>query len=292
MTPATPKQSRWKSLHEVVTLIGNNFDGSMNLGAQLFPSKNGAAVLGPQACVVEAPPEAPVKGMNAAAILSVIPPAGFMDGEGGTPAEKGMASANSHLNGLNKAPNQKNRIIFITDGAANCSVSAPDDAALLDYDTNLIPTITAAAAQNDPDEVYTYVVGVDIANEVDANGINPFEVLNEAGVAGGVPKDDPNEKFYNTTNQLELEEALNLIISDVLSCDIVIDGVPDMTKPVIAVNGVIYEEPIPLADCDTTDGWAWLDEPVNTEIRLCGAACSDYQINGTLDLKFVCAIDP
>jgi hypothetical protein len=264
----------------------------MNLGAQLFPSKDGAAVLGPQACVVEATPEAPVMSMNTAAILSVIPPASSLDGEGGAPVEKAMSSAITHLNGLNKNPEQKNRVILITDGAASCSASALDDVALLDYDTNLIPTLTAAAAQNDPGEIYTYVVGVDITDEIIPNGTNPFEVLNEAGVAGGVPKDDPAEKFYNTTNQLELEAALELILDDVLSCDIVIDGVPDMTKPVIAVGAVIYDAPIPLANCDTTDGWAWINAE-ETQIRLCGETCSEFQINGTLRLGFepVCATD-
>ncbi len=290
MMMATEKQSRWKSLHGVVNQIVSTFNESMNLGAQLFPSKDGVAVLGPQACVVNDEPEAAVAPGNAMTILSVIPPPGDLSGAGGTPAEKGITSAVNHLNGLELVENQENYVILITDGAANCSVSAMDDAALLDYDENLVPTIAAAAAQPGQASIKTYVVGVDIKDEVDANNINPFQVLNDAAIAGGVPKEDPVEKFYNATNQIELQEALDGIIGDVLDCTIPIEGgVPPNTQPVLEIDNMTYEDPIDFADCDTMDGWAFTDDSM-TEIELCGALCSSYQVLGQLEMTFKCAV--
>ena len=290
MMAATPKQSRWKSLHGVVTQIVSTFNDSMHLGAQLFPSKDGVAVLGPQACVVNDQPEAAVAPNNAMTILNVIPPAGDLSGAGGTPAEKGITSAVNHLNGIELAENQENYVILITDGAANCSVSAMDDAALLDYDENLVPTIAAAAAQPGETSIKTYVVGVDIKDEVDANNINPFQVLNDAALAGGVPKDDPVEKFYNATNQIELQEALDGIIGQVLDCTIPIEGgVPPNTKPVLEIDGMTYEDPIDIADCGSMDGWAFVDDSM-MEIELCGALCSAYQVLGTINMTFKCTI--
>ncbi|MCA9716832.1 MAG: VWA domain-containing protein, partial [Myxococcales bacterium] len=250
---------------------------------QLFPSVDAQAVLGPQACVVAGEPEVLVDFENAAAVLAGIPPAGAMDLAGGTPAEKGMNSAIDHLAGLGDM--NANYIILITDGAANCSTSAADDAELLAYDVNLVPTIAAAASAG----ITTFVVGVDIANEVDAQGINPYEVLNDAALAGGSPKDDPSEKFYNAVNKIELEAALQQIFtSEVLSCKITLN-VPDMKMfSKVEINGVEYPDPIADdVDCATTDGWRYTDES-ETEIELCGAACTDYQTLGTVQLIYSC----
>ncbi|MCA9689489.1 MAG: hypothetical protein R3A51_23515 [Nannocystaceae bacterium] len=291
MTPATPRVSRWRSLHQVVVLIGNSFNGTMNLGAQLFPSTDAVAVLGPQACLVNNSPEVPIAPMNANAIIAGIPPEGDQSLAGGTPAEKGITSAVNHLltvpNPNPDLPDPAPYIIFITDGLANCSTSAMEDAELLDYDQNLVPTVGAALSMGIP----TYVVGVDIKDEVDMNGINPFQVLNEAANAGGVPKDDPVEQFYNTVNKAELEAALQAIIGEVLPCLIDLpDGVPPMTKPSLNVSGMDYPEPLPAdADCDTEDGWRFTDDTM-TQIELCGAACSGYQTLGQLELTFQCII--
>ncbi|MCA9691678.1 MAG: hypothetical protein R3A51_18600 [Nannocystaceae bacterium] len=288
--PATPKVSRWSSLHAVVSLIGSKFDAGMNLGAQLFPSVDAQAVLGAQACLVSDPPEVAVAPQNAAAIIAGIPPAGDLTLAGGTPAEKGVASAITHLMSLPPGDGElapAPYLILITDGAANCSTAAQSDQALLNYDQNLVPTIAAAADMG----IGTYVIGVDIADQVDSQGINPFAVLNEAALAGGHPKEDPSERFYNTINELELEAALEEIIEEVLSCTIAVD-LPDYTTPEVTVGETKYEEPLPDgADCETESGWRFTDASM-TAIELCGAACANYQTSGAVEIDFVCMPPP
>ncbi len=282
---ATPKVTRWRSLHEVVQVIGESFDSQINLGAQLFPAVDAQAVLGPQACVVMDTPEVSVAFENAEAVLSGIPLAGATDLAGGTPAEKGMSSAIAHLQSLPEQEMQDSYIILITDGAANCSTSAADDAELLNYDANLVPTISAALELG----ITTFVVGVDISNEVDAQGINAFEVLNDAAVAGGSPKDDPGEKFFNAVNKIELQEALDQIFQDeVLSCNILLSIPEGKLFEKIVIDGEEYPEPLPDgADCMTEDGWRYTDES-ETEIELCGAVCAGYQSSGDLELYYSC----
>ncbi|MCA9713270.1 MAG: hypothetical protein H6713_04795 [Myxococcales bacterium] len=289
MTPATPKVTRWRSLHEVVELIGTQYDGNLNLGAQLFPSVDAVPALGPDACLVNSPPEVPVAPTNASSVLAGIPGASDTSLAGGTPAERGVASAVDHLLGLPDPMTGEDKpqslIIFITDGSANCSTNANNDDQLLEYDANLVPTITDALAQG----IATYVIGVDIENAPDNQGINPFEVLNDAAVAGGRPKDDPTEKFYNTVNKIELQEALQGIIGGVLPCIIQVPGdQPDMTTLRIEVGGDSYPDPLPDgADCATETGWRYTDGS-ETFIELCGAACNAYQQSGEMSFNYDC----
>jgi len=283
MMMATPKVSRWRSLHEVVTLIGNSFDDKINLGANLFPSTDAQAVLGPAACLVNPDPEVAVAYLNAAAVLAGIPPAGALDLEGGTPAEKGVSTAYNHLKGL--AGSNDPVAILVTDGAANCSTSAPNDMALLDYDDNLVPTVAAAF---NSDAIPTYVVGIDISSEPDSQGIITFDVLNDVATAGGVPKNDPMEKFYNATNKEELAAALEEIVGQTIDCTIELEGgIPDNTEPSIEVGGMAYPE-LDGPTCGMDDGWILNEDADPVTIELCGAACGAFQESGELDLSFTC----
>ncbi len=280
MMMATPKVSRWRSLHDVVTLIGNNFNDKIEVGATLFPSTDAQPVLGQAACLVNDTPEILVAPNNAAAVLAGIPAAGDESLAGGTPAEKGVSTSYNHLKSLD-GPGDLIAIL-VTDGAANCSTSAANDMALLDYDDNLVPTVAAAQSN---DAIDTYVVGIDISSEPDNQGIITFDVLNDVADAGGVPREGP-EKFYNSTNKQELQDALNNILDNVLDCTIeYVDGFPDGTEP--TVDG--YPQPLPdEADCSMEDGWKLDKSGDYPVIDLCGALCTQFQESGKLELKFVC----
>ncbi|MGB1015618.1 MAG: hypothetical protein ACPG4T_15890, partial [Nannocystaceae bacterium] len=188
-----------------------------------------------------------------------------------------------HLKGLGGSNDPV--AILVTDGAANCSTSAENDMALLDYDDNLVPTVAAAF---NTDAIPTYVVGIDISSEPDNQGIITFDVLNDLANAGGVPKDDPMEKFYNATNKDELALALELIVGQTIDCTIELpDGIPDNTEPSIEVGGMAYPE-LDGPECGMDDGWI-LDEGADpVTIELCGAACGAFQESGELDLSFTC----
>ncbi len=281
MIMATPKVSHWRSLHDVVTLILTNFNDKINMGATLFPSVDAQPVLGPAACLVITTPEIPVAPMNGNNVLAGIPPAWAEDLAGGTPAEKGVTTSYDHLKGLGGSNNPI--AILVTDGAANCSTSAPDDMALLDYDENLVPTVAAAF---NTDNIPTYVVGIDISSEPDPQGTITFDVLNDLAVAGGVPREG-TEKFYNATNKQELQEALDNILDTVLDCTLEFpDGFPPDTEPTIDN----YPQPLNhSADCSMEDGWKLNESGDFPMIDLCGALCIYFQQWGELQLKFVCS---
>lgn len=286
--PNTPSITRWNSLYSVVDLIVNNFNGSMNLGAVLFPSKTATSNYSEAACVVSASAEVPIGPMNAAKILGAIPGA-LTDAtmmKGGTPATKGLKVGIAELGA---APaDQPKFMIFVTDGAANCQEMAPDTTTLFEmYDDKVATTVADALAMG----IKTYVVGIDISQEVsgaakDGNpdNTNTYEKLNAVATAGGVPRPG-DEKFYNTTDQDELKAALEMISMQILPCIIDLDPLPAYP---MYVEVAPYKN-VQVADCATEDGWKFLPDSQNpTQVQLCGQACSDFQMSGVLDIQYVC----
>jgi hypothetical protein len=290
---ATPKITRWQSLWEVTDLIANGFNGSMNMGMVLFPSKTAKADYSEIACVVNATPEVPVGPSNAANIIAAIPAATADKAtiQGGTPATKGIKTAVAELE---KAPaDQPKFMILVTDGAANCQENAPDTTTLFEqYDAALATTIAEAAAAG----IKTYVVGIDISQEVspvkkegNPDGVNTYEKLNEVATAGGVPRPG-DEKFFNTTNQEELQAALEMISMQILSCTIDLSPAP-VYLDYVEVSVQDKYGKVQVTDCATEDGWQYVpqgDPADPVRIELCGKACSDFQMTGMIDIQYRC----
>ncbi len=291
--PNTPAVTRWFSLYNVVEFIASNFNGSINLGLQLFPSLKAQTKYDGAACVVEASPEVAVAPENGAAVLAALPAENAMAQiAGGTPSRKGLEAAIAHLKSFNDG--LPKFIAFITDGAANC---IPDGENPLD--TNILfetydDEVKNIIAQAYADGIGVFVVGIDTKNEVSAmkadgnpDNTNTFEKLNELAVAGGYPKNDPNEQFYNAVNQIELQDALTAIAMQVLPCIITLDPIPKYPDWVeVNINGVTYDEPLADMSC-SGDGW-YFSKPDFSEITLCGAACSGYQMSGSINAKYLC----
>ncbi|MBA3549865.1 MAG: VWA domain-containing protein [Nannocystis sp.] len=300
--PGTATVSRWSSLHAAVAGLVDKFDAGMNLGLVLFPAKTAASSYDEMACIVGGAPGVPLAGMNAANMLAALPEA-LTDGammKGGTPATKGLKVA---IEALASVPAEQPRfMLLVTDGAANCQENAPDLEALFEvYDDEVTSTVAAAAAMG----IKTFVVGVDIANEVSSDlkdglpdSVNVHEKLNELAVAGGVARAG-DEKFFNPTNEGELQAALELISGQILSCTFTLYPTP-IFLGYVEVNG--FKEGTQagssdLTDCMTQDGWDFLppidpqdsDEPLR--IELCGAACSDYRMSGEIDIQYTCPAD-
>lgn len=293
MAPATPKITRWESLWSVVDLIANGFNGSMNMGVVLFPSKAAKADYSAVACVVNAKPEVAIGPMNAANIIAAIPAAKADKTviQGGTPATKGVTTA---ITALDAAPaDQPKFMILVTDGAANCPDGAPDNTALFEvYDDKLATTLADAAAKG----IKTYVVGIDISMDVsgttkDGNpdNTNTYDKLNEVAIAGGVPRAGA-EKFFNTTNQDELQAALDMISMQILSCTLDLEPSPVYLDYVEVTVKEKYGN-TQVMDCASEDGWHYVekvnpDDPVR--IELCGQACADFQMTGMIDIQYRC----
>ena len=292
---ATPNVTRWNTLYGVVEVVMNNFAGAMNAGIQRFPSSDACPNATPQssncynadACLVNSTPEVGVAPDNAAAILAAIPGADANNVEvvGGTPATAGFLSARSHL--LMQPVDIPNYVLLITDGAANCVDGLPFPDFIETYDSNLQLEIGKAYTD---DNIPTFVVGIDILDALVGAGndgapfANAFEELNEVALAGGFPKNMGNDpdKFFNTTNQQELLDAIQSILGEVTDCTIDLTMTPEgppEPKQIPYVSFVVDGMEVPLVmDCDTEDGWAWIIE--GEIMTFCGSYCDDFK-NGT-----------
>jgi len=292
--PETDDQTRWNTLHSVVDAVTSNFGAAMNAGVQRFPSAGACPDATPMtancynvdACITATMPEVNVGIDNAAAILAAIPgpDAGVTEVVGATPASLGITSAANHLLAQNEAVPRY--IVLITDGAANCDLSLVWPGPQETYDIHLPTTVESFY----DDGITTFVVGIDIVNALTGGGpdgspeANAFEKLNEVALAGGAPKNmglDP-EKFFNSTNQQELLDAIELILGEVTNCTIDLAetdaGAPDVTQiPFVSFesNGMLVPK---VDDCDTEDGWTWLEE--GQVVIFCGTYCENFK-NGT-----------
>jgi hypothetical protein len=277
----TPVITRWNSLHQVVTNIVNGFETQLNFGSTLFPSTNAQNVYGPGACITADFPDVTVAPNNAAEILASIPAANVVNSYGGTPTWTGLNTAYQHL--LDLPANIPRAMILVTDGAANCSQSAANNTALIENYDVAVPALVQEANQAG---IPTYVVGVGIVNMIvndgvggDPNNINPTLKLNELAQLGGTGT------FYNSVNQNQLLAALDLVVAEVQSCIIPLDGAPffpEYTK--VIVDGVEWDQ---VGNCANEDGWIYTDMN-NDEIELCGDACDSLKNTGEADVEYYC----
>ncbi|MBL9100989.1 MAG: VWA domain-containing protein [Myxococcales bacterium] len=296
--PGTATITRWASLHATVTSVLNDFAATIKFGMNLFPSKTATSLYDISACPVQANVEVKVKANNAAAILAAMPAADNMTIKGGTPAAAGMTSALTHLKTLD--PAVPRAVLFITDGAANCRSDAQTEAQRFEtYDQSLHTIVGNAFTV---DMIPTYVVGIDIINQVSAgnadgtpanaqdgnpNAINPFVKLNEVAMLGGKPKNDPNEKFYQANNQIELSAALDAIIQDAISC--VIPLAEEPAKPEFTEVEIMGMSIPHVNNCDNENGWVFVNPngPYDA-IELCGTACNQLKQVGKADVNYFC----
>lgn len=290
--PNTEPVTRWYSLHQSVTMVATEFNASIDLGLQLFPSLKATQSYNNSACLVEVVPEVPVGPENAEKVLGSLPPASAIAPQigGGTPSRIGIESAAKHLEGLAAEPWKA--IIFVTDGAANCAPEVKDNMALFEsYDEKVLDAVLDAFSKG----IGVFVVGIETLDEFTPpvadghpDGINPTEKLNELAVAGGFPKENSKRKFHHVVNQIQLEDALSGIVRQMLTCEVELDPPPVWPDHVeITLKGVKYPSPIGAKECDSKDGW-YYNSPEMDRISLCGAACGDYQRSGGLDALYRC----
>jgi hypothetical protein len=282
--PTTPEISRWHSLHNVVAELTTQFSGTVEFGAQLFPSAEAWLDEPTNAfsCDVREAPEVGVGPDTAAAILQAIPAAEDLTISGGTPATAGIQSAASHL--MEMPGEDPRAIVLVTDGAANCNPGEAPEDTLFVYDAAL-PTSVAHAYGTM--SIPVYVVGINILDEMGTKpAVNAYEALSEVAVAGGAPSDGP-DTFYNAFNELELVDALETVAGQI-ECTLPLQEEPEHPDLVqITIDGATFSQ---TADCDAGNGWVYTSPagPLNA-VRLCGTACDMLQDGGgTVEIEYLC----
>lgn len=275
--PATPRVTRWQSLHEVVEGLVGAFDQSVQFGAVMFPSVSLTDTDPATACTVPDAPDVAIGLGHGDAILAAMPAADSTAIYGGTPTTAGFLTGLDSL--LGAADGNPQAIVLVTDGAANCMDGVPQNQVFSVYDDDLEPAVADAF---ESERIPTYVVGIDIVDEVvDVPHTNPWERLSEVAIAGGVAREGA-EKFYNANDQIELDAALREI-TGAIQCQVTLDRLPSASDRVHLVVGgaeVPYS-----ADCSDTGGWRYVD---GDTIELCTAACGDFVTAGSLHAGYDC----
>jgi Mg-chelatase subunit ChlD len=261
--PQTPNVTRWFSLHGVVDSVVKTFNKTVNFGVKLYPKIDAGSYVDQGACIVNPGVEVEIAPMNAAGVLAGIPAADFAV-LGGTPMESGLKEAFTYLNALD--PGKQRFALMIADG--EISKTCPGEV--------IFEALGAVSSAHD-NGIPTYVVGID----VDPSTSDQLTALAEAG-----GKANPNgpELFYQTTNQAELQAAIQQIIDDTLSC--VIDVNPEPSEPELFQVWIGKDQIPAAADCSKDDGWVWTKPHI--QIELCNAACTKLKKSNAVEARYYC----
>ncbi len=286
---ATPEITRWNSLYQVVDFVTTTFDAQINFGAVLFPAINATSTYNINGCITGGTPDIAIAANNSAAILAGIPAAGEANIFGGTPATAGVTVARTHL--LAQNPANPRALILVTDGAANCAADAATNFERFEVYDDALPALVATTWT--ADGIPVYVVGIDVDDVVSGvvvdgspDSTNTYDALNEVAVAGGQPLPGM-EQFYQATNQLELQDALEGIIANALSCTVPLDPEPAFPELLeVLIEAMMVPE---VNDCATEDGWVYTNAggPYDS-IELCGSWCDALKDAGTVTAEYYC----
>ena len=298
--PGTAEITRWNSLHNVVSSVLFEYTDQMDFGAMLFPSAAALGVYSAAACVISPLPEVPVSD-DIQDVLGTIPPANTSSIAGGTPGQIAVQIAGGHLATLD--PSRPKALVYVSDGAANCTTGAAPVSALFEVYDDGLPATVASLWNNEG--IPTYALGIDISTQLtpstpdgSPDDVIPWCKMDEIGEEGGRPNDQPpgmacqeaetvHQDFYLATNELELQDAASSIIEDLISCVVTFDPEPEFPD---LLEVEIAGEAVPrVNDCDSGNGWVYTTPagPYDS-ITLCGTACNDLQQATSADVLYWC----
>jgi hypothetical protein len=246
--------SKWQTMRTSLTSVVTSKQQQIKFGLLEFPSDDN--------CAAVATPKVNI-GLGAApgfnSYFSARSP------NGNTPAHVGLTSALTYYNSL--PVNTAGRyVLFATDGLPNCSGGNPDTAS----DTETVAAVTALFNAG----IKTYVLGFGMFG---GGGI-----LNQAAVAGGVPKAGAT-KYYEATSAAELDMALQAIAGGIIvpSCSFQLQSAPpDPNNVTVTINGT----PVPRSP---SHGNGWDYHPNAMTITFFGTYCTQIMGGANTDVSFL-----
>jgi uncharacterized protein (TIGR03382 family) len=171
--------TNWNAAKNAINNLVSTYTGQIRFGLSLFPTSGSCGV---------SPPAVPVGPSTHAAIMSALNATSAAGG--GTPIAAALKEANTYLKAVD--PGYVKYVLLVTDGSENCGGDPVTETAAL-----------MAAG------VKTYVVGF-------GSGVNTNQ-LNDMASAGGTAKSGTT-KYYEATNQVDLNAALKAIAGNVSCC--------------------------------------------------------------------------
>ncbi|MBI5479765.1 MAG: VWA domain-containing protein [Deltaproteobacteria bacterium] len=267
---SNPALTKWQELNAAVSPVLTQFDGAIHFGILTYPTDAECGVTGPQ---VKFGPH------NRGAIMTHLT---AQTPAGGTPTAAALNNASSSLRALGTTGAQK-LVILATDGGPNCNyfLSATPycvcGLANAQYCCTNYPS-TCFFGQNCLDDTHVLEVIADLRTAgidtvvIGLAGSGTYaSLLDQMAVAGGRPNAG-STYYYATTNQAELEAALQTIAVSVISCEIDLQEAPDIPDGVkVYMDGVEVQR-----DTTQQSGWDYADG-THMKIKLFGAACQTLQ---------------
>jgi hypothetical protein len=184
---------------------------------------------------------------------------------GNTPAHLGLAGALAYYNTIPVNPAGR-YVLFATDGLPNCLNGDPNMSAA----TETVAAVTTLKNAG----IKTYVLGI--------GSFGGGDILNDAAVAGGVPKPGA-QKYYSASNQQEINQALQAIAGGIIvpSCSFALQSTPpDPNNVTVTINGV----PVPRSP---SHGNGWDYSPNSMTITFFGSYCDQVMMGASSNVSFV-----
>jgi hypothetical protein len=267
---SNPSLTKWQELNGAVSSVLSQFDGAINFGLITYPVDAECSVTGPQVKF------GPQNGPNIMSHLTAQTPAG------GTPTAAALNNAASSLRALGTTGSQR-LIILATDGGPNCNyflTATPICScalANLNYCCTNYPD-TCVWGKNCLDDAHVLQVidalhadGIDVVVIGLAGSGAYASLLDLMAVSGGRPNTG-STYYYATTNQAELQAALQTIAVSVISCEIDLQEAPEFPDGVkVYMDGAEV-----LRDTTQQNGWDYTDA-THLKVKLFGVACTTLQ---------------
>lgn len=235
----TPK---WTIMRDAVNAVVTQRQNNIRFGLSEFPTDDDCAVAG--AAAVRVPIDLG-QAPEVAQYFMVRSP------NGNTPAAAGLQAALAHYNSIPVNPAGR-YVLFATDGEPNCDVDAATAGAA---------TVAAVNALRSAG-IRTYVLGF-------GGAFATGTVLNDAALAGGVPRAGGPPHYYAANNAAELDAALQAISGGIIvpSCSYALaTRPPDPEDVTVTLNG----QTVPRSTMHT-NGWDY--HPDAMTITFFGTYC-------------------
>ena len=269
-------RSRWRVLSDALANTLPPVDGSVELGALVFPVQ--AASQG-TSCLVAGKPDLLPALNQANALLSLLRDS---SPAGSTPTADAIDVAATALLTV-RAARSARALVLATDGAPDCNNALdPKTCTCVEGAMNCTPArclddqrtvsrIRKAADAGLP----TYVIGIQDPN-VSALSAAALDAM---ALAGQRPQPGGVHHYYAASSEGELQGALTRIRDEVGSCTYLTSSVPDAEGTIsVNVNGVALA-----FDESRQTGWSWVARN-NGEILLAPDACALLS-SGNVDVE-------
>ena len=260
MTDNVGNQTKWDIAVAALTNMTTTFAGDIRFGLNLFPDKTPGECAQTETPVpLGAGTEQAVQDLLAAALVNGD--MYFPNGPCVTNIDSAMEQAAADM--ALADPTRDSYVLLITDGKQSGCNAAGGNVGT----EQIIADLWA-------NEVGTFVLG--FGNGTDAPQMNAF------ADAGGVPNNDPAQRYYKAEDQASLDAVLTTIANATLGCTFQLDEAPPDSSKIY-----VFFDNTETVDKDTTHGQGWDYDPATNQVTFYGDDCDRLKEGTVTDVDIV-----